>query len=73
MHLRGHDGWSTRSDLDPSTGPGQAQGGRCWLCDAPLSPSKGPEGHVPWSFWSSDGVSASLCDDCAPAEPPDAR
>lgn len=67
MHLKGYDEWKTRSDLDPSTSSGQAhQPERCFLCDAPL-----PEG--PWSFWSSDGVNAFLCDDCAPEGEPDGR
>jgi hypothetical protein len=36
------------------------------LGDAPL-----PEG--PWSFWSSDGLNASLCDDCAPSRENDMK
>ena len=59
MHLKGYDAWKTRSDLDDELRHALA-GERCFMCDAPL-------GEEPWSFWSSAGVTASLCDRCAPA------
>ena len=65
MHLKGYDAWKTRSDLDDAqrfAPPPE----RCFVCDAPL-----PEG--PWSFWCSDGVNASLCDDCAPSRENDMK
>jgi hypothetical protein len=61
MRLKGYDEWKTRSDLDDALRY-EAPPDRCFFCDAPF-----PEGYVPWSFWSSAGVTASLCDDCAPA------
>lgn len=61
MHLKGYDAWKTRSDLDDELRHALA-GERCFMCDAPF-----PEGYIPWSFWSSAGVTASLCDACAPA------
>ena len=65
MQLKGYDAWKTRSDLDDAQRYAPPPE-RCFMCDAPL-----PE--APWSFWSSDGVNASLCDDCAPADTPDGR
>jgi hypothetical protein len=66
MHLKGYDEWKTRSDLDDADRWRNDERERCFICDAPL-----PEG--PWSFWSSDGVNAGLCDDCAPEVCPDGR
>jgi hypothetical protein len=59
MHLKGYDEWKTRSDLDDELRYALA-GERCFMCDAPVP-------DAPWSFWTSDGVTASLCDACAPA------
>ena len=60
MHLKGHDAWKTRSDLDDALRCAPPPE-RCFICDAPV-----PE--APWSFWTSEGggQSASLCGDCAP-------
>ena len=59
MPLDGYDEWKTRSDLDDALRHALA-GERCFFCDAPLP-------DEPWAFWSSAGVTASLCDRCAPA------
>ena len=63
MHLKGYDAWKTRNGLDEVLRRLADERERCFVCDAPL-----PE--APWSFWCSDGVNASLCDDCAPKETP---
>ena len=61
MPLNGYDEWKTRSDLDDAQRY-LAPPERCFFCDAPLP-------DEPWAFWSSAGVTASLCDRCAPTEP----
>jgi hypothetical protein len=60
--LKGYDEWKTRSDLDDAQRYAQPE--RCFFCDAPLP-------GEPWAFWSSSGVTASLCDRCAPNPEPE--
>lgn len=67
MHLKGYDAWKTGSDLDDALRYAPPPE-RCFMCDAPL-----PENPAPWAFFSSDGVNASLCDECAPEGEPDER